>query len=288
MTDSHKEARESFAAGDFEASRQASLTGLEFNAEDLELLRLAGKSGVEVASDDAVAMLQKAVALNPEDAGAWHDLGEALAAEGRLNEAVDAFGKAVDRRPDDAVVLVDYGHSAYAAGRVPEAIVALEKVVELQPDDTETAHSLIGIYRTAGRHEDAAAAASRLQHSDPDDVLALIEFADLSLALDRLDDAAGAYERMREDDDEPEHEAYPLHGLIQVAMRRGEWAEAHELAEEALRLDGTGRTESLLGFFAAQVAAPRPDHPGRAEVDQALAASQAEHRRLHSNEFASL
>ena len=288
MTDSRREARESFEAGDYEASRKASLTGLEFDADDLELLRLAGRSGVEVASADAVAMLQKVVALDPTDAQAWRDLGEALAAEGRVNDAADAFSKAVDRRPDDPDALIGLGHSAYAAGRVPEAIEALERAVHARRDDSATSHALIAIYRAAGRAEDAAVVARRLQDDDPDDLLAAVEFADLSLALERLDDAAAAYERLRQADDEPDHEQYALHGLMQVAIRRDDWERAQELAEEALRVDSSGRTESLLGFFAAQAAMPRPDHPGRAEVDQALAASQAEHRRLHSDEFASL
>jgi lipopolysaccharide biosynthesis regulator YciM len=81
---------------------------------------------------------------------------------------------------------------------------------------------------------------------------------------------------------------YALHGLLQVAMRQNDWQRALEIAEEAIKLDPSGRSESLLGFFAAQAATPRPDHPGRIEVDQALAASQAEHRRLHSQQFAEL
>ena len=167
-----------------------------------------------------------------------------------------------------------------------EAGDSLERAVALRPDDKATIRSLVGIYRGAGRMEDALGAAQRLADADPDDVLSLIEVADLSVALDRLDGAASAYERIRDADDEPEHEVYAPHGLLQVELRREDWTRAHELAEEALRLDNSGRTESVLGFFAAQAAAPRPDHPGRVEIDQALAASAAEHRRLHADEFA--
>src|SRR5438105_2017863 len=266
--DAHRDARESYEAGDFERSRQVSLTGLEINAEDLELLRLAGKASVELAATDAVGLLQKVVALDPDDPQGWHDLGEALAAEGRVREAADAFHKAVELQPDDPPALIDYGHSAYAAGQVREALDALERAVALRPDDTATIRSLVGIYRGAGRIDDALGVAERLADADPDDVLALIEVADLSLALDRLDRAAAAFERIRDADDEPEHEVYAIHGLLQVELGREDWARAHELAEEALRLDNSGRTESLLGFFAAQAAAPRPDHPGRVEIDQ--------------------
>src|SRR2546425_507361 len=200
--DAHRDARESYEAGDFKRSRQVSLTGLEINADDLELLRIAGKASVELAATDAVGLLQKVVALDPDDAQGWHDLGEALAAEGRVREAADAFHKAVE---------------------------ALERAVALRPDDTATIRSLVGIYRGAGRIDDALGVAERLADADPDDVLALIEVADLSLALDRLDRAAAAYERIRDADDEPEHEVYALHGLLQVELRREDWARAHEL-----------------------------------------------------------
>lgn len=283
-----REARESYEAGDYRRSRQASLTGLEINADDLELLRLGGKAGVELASEDAVTMLQKAVALDPDSAQSWHDLGEALAAEGRIKEAVEAFQKAAQLQPDDAAAQADYGHTAYAAGLVAEALEALQRAVELRPNDLATLHSLMEINRTAGRLDEALAAATRLADAEPDDAGPLLDLADLELALERFDDASAAFERVRQLDDDPEHDIYALHGMLLVELRRQDWQRAHELAEEALRTDPSRRTESIFGFFAAQSAAPRPDHPGQAEVDQVLAASHAEHRRLHSEEFAVL
>jgi tetratricopeptide (TPR) repeat protein len=141
------------------------------------------------------------------------------------------------------------------------------------------------MHRTEGRLEDALNAAQRLAEADPDDELALVESADLLLALGRLDEALDAYVRLRDVDDEADHGVYAVHGAVQVEMRRGNWARAYELAQEAVGLDTSARSESLLGFFAAQAAAPS-DRPGRGEVEAALIASQAEHRRLHSDAFA--
>jgi tetratricopeptide (TPR) repeat protein len=283
--DARREARELYEAGDFERSRNASLTGLELDANDLELLRLAGKSGVELDTEDAVGMLQKVVALNPNDAIGWHDLGEALAAEGRVRDATDAFRRAVELRPDDAAALIDYGHSAFASGQPAEAIEALEDVLKMDPSDSSTLRSLIGMYRRASQTEAALGAAERLLQSDPDDPVAALEKADLALTLGRLDEADGAYERLRTVDDEPEHDVYALHGLIQVAMRREDWDRALALAEEAIKVDTSGRTAALLGFFVTQ-ARGRGDQPGRAEVEEALSDSHTEHLRIHSEEFA--
>jgi tetratricopeptide (TPR) repeat protein len=263
------------------------MTGLELNADDLELLRLAGKSGVELAAEDAVSLLQRAVSLQPDDAESWHDLGEALAAEGRVQEATDAFRKAVDLRPEDPDALIDFGHSAHASGQHEEAVAALSKASELRPGDPATLRSLVGICREVGRSEQALAAAEQLADKDPEDVLAALDVAELNRELERHEDALAAYARLREIDDEPEHDVYALHGMVLVEMRREGWERALELCQEALRLDSSGRTEPLLGFFAGQVSGPRA-HPasGRAEVDAALAASQAEHRRIHTEELA--
>ena len=65
-------------------------------------MRLAGRSGVEIEADDAVAQLQRVAELAPDDVASWRDLGDALAAEGRTAEAEEAWQKLAALRPDDS------------------------------------------------------------------------------------------------------------------------------------------------------------------------------------------
>src|SRR6266542_6408270 len=104
-----------------------------------------------------------------------------------------------------------------------------------------------------------------------------------NLALDRPENAVSEFARLGAIDDEPEHEIYALHGMIQAEIQRSRWRRALDLAIEATRVDRYGRTTDLLAFVVAEVfgQADRPA-PSRAEIDEALAASQAEHRRLHA------
>jgi tetratricopeptide (TPR) repeat protein len=51
-------------------------------------------------SAQAVRVAQRLVAVAPEDAHAWHLLGEALAQAGQLDEAIDAFETALDVWPE--------------------------------------------------------------------------------------------------------------------------------------------------------------------------------------------
>ena len=124
--------------------------------------------------------------------------------------------------------------------------------------------------------------AKELSDARPDDVVAALDVVDLALELDRLDEAEAACRRARGADDDPEHDVFLLHALIELEMRRERWRRALDLAVEATRVDRLGRTTDVLAFVVAQVFG-EPDRPAppREEVERALADSRAEHRRLH-------
>jgi tetratricopeptide (TPR) repeat protein len=275
-------ARACLEEGDYEQCRQTVLAALETHPDDPELLRLAGLAGLELGSDDAVAYLQKASAAAPGDARIWSELGDALVVHGRSAEAADAFRQAVSLRPDDVDALVHLGHSAFAAGRTDEAISALGQAANAQPGSAAVLRPLADIYRRAGRLEEALGTAERLAGEHPEDVLAVLDVAELNLELGRLDAAVGAFGRLRTLDEDPEHEVYAYHGMIEAEIRRERWRRALDLAVDATRADRHGRTTDVLAFVVAKVfgESDRPA-PERGDVDEALSASRAEHRRLH-------
>jgi len=277
------EAQAFFDAGDFEQSRAAALRALEASPDDANLLRLAGRASSELGRDDAVEYLQRAVELEPENPDGYRELAEAFLFQNRLSDAMAAIQQAIELRPDDVSGLIDLGYSALAAGRTAEAIDYLNQAVERDPGSVAARRTLVDVHRAAGRNEDALKAAENLLQLQPDDVLTTIDAAELNLALGRSDAAVSEYQRLAAIDDEPEHEVYAFHGMIQAEMQRDQWRRALDLAIEATRVDRYGRTTDLLAYVVTQVfgTADRPA-PTRAEVDAALAASQSEHRRLHA------
>jgi superkiller protein 3 len=276
------EARALFEAGEFERSRDVALRALNDQPDDANLLRLAGRASAELGHDDAAQYLRKAVELDPENADAWRELGDALLSENQLGEATKAFRQAVELRPNDVASLVQLAHAAYASGDPEEAIGHVRQAVERDPNSYAARRALLEIYRAAHRYDDALAAAEELVESDPNDVLAILDVAELYLALDHPVDASSAFARLRKADEDPEHEVYAYHGMIEAEIRRGRWRRALDLAIEATRIDRMGRTTDVLAYVVAEVfgGTDRPA-PSRAEVDDALAASRAEHRRLH-------
>lgn len=280
-----EEARAHFEAREFRQAREAASQGLASQPDDVELLRLAGRAGVEVAADDAVDQLRKVVELRPDDAAGWHDLGDALATEGRTQEATEAFTKAVALNPDDELALTHLGHSAHAAGKDQDAVSYLAQAADRAPGMSTAAINLVDMYRTLGEFEEALAAAQKVADADPDDVVAALDVAELSVTVGRLDDAVKAFDRVRAIEDLADHEVYALHGLVQVEIQRENWERALELTREASALDQHGRTNDVLAFLEAQAAGESEEPPStREEIDAALSASQAEHRRLHGED----
>jgi tetratricopeptide (TPR) repeat protein len=275
-------ARASFEAGEFSEAREAALSALAERPDDPVALRLAGAAGIETGDANALGYLEKATAITPDDADAWLELGEALALTGRLEDASDAFRRAAELRPDDARPLVDLGHAAFGAGRGDEAVSYLEQAVQREPGNAEALRALADIHRRSGRLEQALAAGEELVKASPGDILAALRVADVALALGRLGEAKSAFQHVRSRDDDPEHDVYAFHGLIEVELQGGRLRRALDLAVDATRVDRLGRTTDVLAYIVAQVfgEADRPA-PSREEVDQELAASREEHRRLH-------
>jgi Flp pilus assembly protein TadD len=281
MTDKgREEAQALFEAGDFRRCREVALAELAGTPDDVELLRLAGRAGVELGSEDAVAQLRRVAELQP-DAAAWRDLGDALAAEGDSESANQAFRKVLEFDPLDEVALTGLGHLAYTTGDRDDALSLLSRAAEHGSRASTAMISLVDMYRTVGQTDEALAAARKLSEAAPDDLAAALDVADLSLEVGKLDEAADAFARIRELDDVPGHEVYPLHGLIDVEIHREAWDSALALATEATALEPVGRSAEVAAFLQAQVAGPgEQPAPSAQDIEAALTASRTEYRRL--------
>jgi len=275
-----EQARAYFSAEAFPDALQSALKGLADAPNDLELLLLAGRAGVEVNSEDAVSHLRRATDLAPHDAAAWHYLGEALAAEGSYGEADAAFRRAVEIDPDDQLAVAHLGHTALASGRQDEGMGLLARAAD-GPQGASAMISLVDMYRSVGQNEEALVQARRLTEADSDDTLAWLDVAELSLATGELDAAEAAFERLREMEDVPGREAYPLHGMIHVQILREDWRRAGELAAQAAAIDARGLSSEVAAFLAAQSGAqPQQEPPSREQVQASLQASLADYRGM--------
>lgn len=289
-------ARQALGAGDNRSARDAALGVLQGAPDDVEALRIAGRAGVELGLEEAEGELRRVTELTPDDPDAWRDLGDALAAAGRTDEAGAAFQRVLEQRPDDALALAHLGHAAAAAGNRDEGISYLARAVEHEPHGggSSAIISLVEMYRAGGDLPGAFAAAKQAAAARPDDVAVNLDVAELALELDQLDEAQAAFEHVREIDDVADHEVYTLHGLAHVALRRGDAREALRYAVQALPIDELGRTADLVSHLQVETGddllAGRASSiiqrvpPTREELEGALMEALREHRRLHADD----
>jgi tetratricopeptide (TPR) repeat protein len=245
MSEAAQQAQTHFQAGEYRESREAALAALTSAPQDVELLLLAGRAGVEIDAQDATEQLRRATELAPENAETWHYLGEALATEGSMEEAGAAFRRAVELNPEDQVALSHLGHTSAATGRQEEAMDLLNQAAQSMRGASTAAISLVDMYRSLGQYEEALVQAKRIAEAEPEDVVAALDVAELSLLAGRPDEALAAFGRVRELDDTPAQEAAP----------------------EMLALLETG----------ASGATPK-------ELGDALAATLAQYRRMHADD----
>jgi len=94
---------------------------------------------------DAADTYQKAIALKPDTAANYNNLGNDLAKLGKVDDARAAYQKYVDLNPTDAALAWrNFGTVLYNSNRMKESIEPLQKATTLDPKNA-TAWLLLGI-----------------------------------------------------------------------------------------------------------------------------------------------
>jgi tetratricopeptide (TPR) repeat protein len=94
---------------------------------------------------DAADTYQKAIALKPDAAANYNNLGNDLAKLGKVDDARAAYQKYVDLNPTDAALAWrNFGTVLYNSNRMKESIEPLQKATTLDPKNA-TAWLLLGI-----------------------------------------------------------------------------------------------------------------------------------------------
>jgi tetratricopeptide (TPR) repeat protein len=94
---------------------------------------------------DAADTYQKAIALKPDTAANYNNLGNDLAKLGKVDDARVAYQKYVDLNPTDAALAWrNFGTVLYNSNRMKESIEPLQKATTLDPKNA-TAWLLLGI-----------------------------------------------------------------------------------------------------------------------------------------------
>lgn len=132
----------------------------------------------------AVRHLEQAVAADPTDAYAHHQLGFALNGIGRHQDALGHFTKALELAPGMAWVQSNVQFTLTALGRCDEPLAGVEQAVRA------ACHNQIGVeHYTAGSFTEAADHFTRAIEAAPDSALYVANAASAFYELERYDAA---------------------------------------------------------------------------------------------------
>ena len=125
--------------GDWPPAEADFRTALELRPEQPQVLNYLGYSFLEMQTnlDEAVDMIERAVALRPDAGHIIDSLGWGLYRLGRYEEAVGHMERAVELMPVDPVVNDHLGDVYWAVGRAREAEFQWHRALSFITDDTD-------------------------------------------------------------------------------------------------------------------------------------------------------
>ncbi|HHH42017.1 MAG TPA: tetratricopeptide repeat protein [Chloroflexi bacterium] len=198
--------------------------------------------------EEALAELEKALELAPEDANVHANLGTAYANLGRTEEAIAEWQEAIRLNPDHYLAHYNLGVVYNDLGQTEEAIAELQEAIRVNPDYAP-AHRELGLaYAEMGREEEAIAEYQEALRVDPDNVEVHVDLGISYAKQNRLDEAIAEWERALQIN--PDH-AFAHYNLGVAYANLGRAAEAVAEFQTYLRL--------------------RPDASNRAQVEQWIA-----------------
>jgi Tfp pilus assembly protein PilF len=219
-------------------------------------------------SGRAEAHFRDSLRLNPDSAPSHYNLGIALSAERRFDEAASEFREALRLDPDHAGAHNNLGAMLHVAGRLDEAAAHYRRAVELRPDNAEAFSNLGRVLSLQQRDADAVASFRRALALNADlasaqSGLGWVLATSSDAAVRQPAEAVRASERAV--DLTARTDASALDTLAAAYAAAGDFQRAATTAREALELATRGRLLGLADQIRARLALYERRQPYSAE-----------------------
>jgi Flp pilus assembly protein TadD len=175
---------------------------------------------------EAIAVLRRAIELDPKNAILHNNLAVGLEKEGKKDEAVTSFREAVRFKPDYADALHNLGNQLRRLGRLTEAEEEYRKALKLMPNSPDLCNHLGIALLGQAKHGEAEACFRRSLRLKPEHAEAFNNLGVLLEQLGRISEATESYqESIRIKPDSPDtHKNLALSWLMRGEYTRG-WSE---------------------------------------------------------------
>ncbi len=132
----------------------------ESKAEDVRMMRLAVAYHRQQNSSQAIAHINRAIALRPDDAFYYELKGQIYLENRQFQNAVAAYQTAVDLAPRNALILGGLGRALLTVNHPKQALIHLEKSRSYDFRDSRVLRDLGSAYAQNGQHGMASLAAA--------------------------------------------------------------------------------------------------------------------------------
>ena len=184
--------------------------------------------------DEAIGQYEQALTARPDYAPAHNNLANVFAAQGRTGEAILHYELALKSLPEYADAHYNLALALAGQGRTDEAIGQYELTLRSQPDYALARNNLANALAARGKYGEAVANYELALQARPDLCETHFNLANALAALGKLDEAARHYElalQARPD------LALAHNNLANVLVRKNDLAGALTHYRQALRLD---------------------------------------------------
>jgi protein O-GlcNAc transferase len=145
--------------------------------------------------DDALVSYDKAIALAPGFALAFLNRGNALTELKRLEDALASYDKAIALKHDFAEAFNSRGIALKELNRLDDALACYDKATALKPDYADAFNNRGIVLKELKRLDDALASYDKATALKPDYADALNNRGNALIELKRLDDALASYDK---------------------------------------------------------------------------------------------
>lgn len=140
-------------------------------------------------SDIAVALLQKAVGINPSDPALHLNLSLALLALNERDKAEQCLHMAISLKPDFSVAYYNLAVLKGLNGKTDEAIAGYQKAIALNKDYVEAYNNLGAIYRVQSKFDEALECFNKVVSINPNHFMAYANLSAVYMDKGKYDDS---------------------------------------------------------------------------------------------------
>ncbi len=221
-----------------------------------QLMNAAKADAQEEKTEEAVAKMRRAIALDPGIVDAHLTLGTWLAKLNRPDEAIASYRRALELKPDNDLAMLNLAHIYRGRGQFEKALEGYRAVLSLDRGNTQARYQLATLYLDLGRRADAEAEFKATLEANPDLGAAWNSLGALAFVKGDLAEADRLVRRGLELEKRVRFGAY---NLARIAEARGEGPTAEGLYRRELEIypdHGKAR------FNLAQLLRERGDRAG--------------------------